>query len=278
MKKKIKAISLDIDQTITEVGGRFVPWSNQEIADLSTILKLLWQIKKIRFFFATGRPAPYIEAITQVLGIVTDMPSLFENGVGLYWSTNGKYKFNPKITSQKIAKLSIIKTDLISLVRNLRGIYELGKEYSFSTNPPKGMKIENYYDVIRQQIKKKFGNIIGKHIEITHSQSAVDITIFDVNKKTGLEFWCNEQGIKVEELAAIGDSRGDWPVLKTVALPMCPANSTEETKNIVKRRGGYISPFPTIFGTIDCIAFLSENSSIQNLSKKIIQRWKKSFK
>jgi len=268
----IKAISIDWENTCSS--GKNLPWPTHKLGDLSHILRIFWEIKGISSFLNTGRPAPYAEAALQALGTVINIPSIAENGAILYYPKTGDLKINPAITHEKKTAFAKIKDQLDELVVKLDGLKEFGKEFSFSTNPPPGMTIEDYFHQIKSGVENKLGEVIWDATEITFSQSAVDITIKGINKQTGLEFWCNEQGIKVEELAAIGDSRGDWPVLKTVALPMCPANATPETKELVKKRSGYVSLFPTTLGTIDCIAYLSRNRFVRTCADRVICEWK----
>jgi hydroxymethylpyrimidine pyrophosphatase-like HAD family hydrolase len=265
---KIKLISLDWEGTCSELGGGTSPWPIQKIGELAKILRMLWQIIGIRFLINSGRQAPYIEAAYQALGILTNMPCIFENGAGLYYLTTKRFKVNPIITPGKMMRFKDI-CDKILVVAEANGcIKELGKEYSLSLDPPSGMSIENCFALVQDKIQGKEKEII----EITHSQSAVDITINGVNKESGLNFLCDEERVTLDELAAVGDSRGDWPVLERVSFPMCPANATPETKGLVEKRGGYISPFPTTLGTIDCIAKMSNNPSIKKASNGIIKK------
>ena len=266
----IKAISLDWENTCST--GKNLPWPTYKLGDLSQILQILRETEGISFFLNTGRSAPYAEAALQSLGIMTNMPSIAENGAVLYYPAVGNFKRNSAITDEKITVFKNLENKLDELAAKLGGLKELGKAFSFSTNPPRGMVIEGYFQQIKSGINQ-LGESLWGAIEITHSQSAVDITIRGVNKQSGLEFWCQDQGIGIDELAGVGDSRGDWPVLEIVALPMCPANATPETKKLVQKRGGYISPLPTTLGVIDCVVFASQNKIIKKAANKIICKW-----
>jgi len=268
----IKAISLDWENCCGE--GKNIPWSTQKIAQLATTLRLLSQMTGMRFFLNTGRPVPYMEAALQALGIVTNTPSIAENGSILYYPETGKYKINPAITPRKLAVLRKITGKLEEIVMKKDGIKELGKEFSFSTNPPRRISMEDYFHLIHSEIIK-INKDAWQSVEITHSQSAVDITIKDVNKESGLKFWCQSEELDVSELAGLGDSRGDWPVLEKVALPMCPANATPETKKLVEKRGGYISSFPTTLGVIDAIGYLSNRKSVRVYTGNILASYEK---
>src|SRR3989338_3248824 len=204
----IKAISLDWENTCST--GKNLPWPTYKLGDLSQILRMLWEMEGVSFFLNTGRSAPYAEAALQSLGIMTNMPSIVENGAVLYYPATGNFKRNPAITDEKITVFKNLENNLDELAAKLGGLKELGKAFSFSTNPPPGMVIEGYFQQIKLGINQ-LGESFWEAIEITHSQSAVDITIRGVNKQSGIEFWCQDQDIGIDELAGVGDSRGDCP-------------------------------------------------------------------
>jgi 3-deoxy-D-manno-octulosonate 8-phosphate phosphatase (KDO 8-P phosphatase) len=56
------------------------------------------------------------------------------------------------------------------------------------------------------------------------------------------EKWMEETGIKAEEVMYMGDDLPDYPVMKRVGIPVCPADAVEEIKSLCKyisdRKGG----------------------------------------
>ena len=266
---KIRAISIDWEGCCAEPGGGRVPWPLQKQLKLAQLLLKLWQETGIWFVINSGRQAPYIEAALQALGIITNEPSVCENGSILYYPLSRTFLVNPVITPEKERAFLEVRQTLIKLSEKLGGKRELGKEYMFSSCPPDGMGIEEYYEQIKAMVQRFIDDEI---IEITHSQSAVDVTIAGVNKESGLEFWLAKTGLDLDEVAAIGDSRGDWPVLKRVALPLAPANATPETQKLVGERGGYVSPYPTVQGVIDCVAQVTENFRVRVWAERMIER------
>jgi len=265
----IEAVSLDIEGCVTGRGARREAWSIRRMTYLASILLSVRNEMGIRSFLNSGRPQPYVEAVLQALGLVVfSTPSVFENGSGLYFPDTRAFKRNPNITEEKFLAFQEVKKALEKITAELGGVRELGKEFSFSTNPPDGMVITEYFNLFQEPLKQSEA---GEAVEANHSQSALDFTIKGVNKQTGLEFWCQETGIKLEQLAAIGDSRGDLSVLKIVGLPMCPSNAIDEVREMVKARKGFISYYQSNLGVIDCVAFLAKkNPLIQNTKDKII--------
>lgn len=65
-----------------------------------------------------------------------------------------------------------------------------------------------------------------------------DIYLGIHNKKIKLLEYIKENNLKPEEMLYMGDDIPDYPVMKMVGLPCCPADAVQEIKQISK----YISP------------------------------------
>lgn len=265
-KRQIKAVSLDWEGCCSEPGGGQVPWPRKKLVKLADLLWVLYKESGICFFINSGRQAPYIEAALQNLGIVTNLPSICENGSLLYFPLTKNFKINPAITPEKLKNFQKVKEKLYEFAAKSGAGRELGKEFSVSLNPSKGIAITELYCQVIEEAKEYIDII-----EITHSQSAADVTIRGVNKESGLQFWSQKTGINFIETAGIGDSKGDWPVLEKVELPLCPVNATPETQKLVSSRGGYVSPYPTTQGTIDCVGQITDHPRIKSLVNRFVE-------
>ena len=89
--------------------------------------------------------------------------------------------------------------------------------------------------------------------EITHSTTAVDITPKGINKGTGLGFATRESGVELSEILYIGDSEGDFPAMEIAGFVACPANATEKCKELMRKKGGYISLHNDVKGVLDIV-------------------------
>ncbi|MCU4156969.1 HAD-IIIA family hydrolase [Carboxylicivirga sp. A043] len=62
------------------------------------------------------------------------------------------------------------------------------------------------------------------------------------DKWSCFEEWMAETGIKAEEVMYMGDDLPDYPVMKHVGIPVCPADAVEEIKSLCKyisdKKGG----------------------------------------
>ena len=135
------------------------------------------------------------------------VPHIVENGSVFYIPKTGEWHTNTRITSGTIRQLKEVEGRLKEYTDTLGIFIELGKAFSCSVRPPAGVLMEDFFQDI-------YALCNTEGIEITHSNSAVDITITGVNKGSGMREWCEKTGIGLERVAAIGDSDGDLPVLR----------------------------------------------------------------
>jgi len=266
---RIRAIGIDFEGCISEAGGGRVSWPTKNILRLGVLLRVLYQETGICAFLVTGRQAPYAEAALQALGVVTDIPSVVENGSILYYPKTKEFVLNPAITESALSRFLGVRQQIIDTTKKYPCVRELGKEFMLSFSVHHGT-IEA--SELAQNIIKEVDDLIKLGIiEVTHSKSAVDVTIRGVNKGSGLDYWSHETKIAIENLAGVGDSEGDLPTLDRVKMPMSPANVTQGAKKVVLSHGGYVSPYPTTQGVIDCVTRATDNSRVHLLAAKFIE-------
>ncbi len=191
----------------------------------------------------TGRSLPYVEAMMQAIdGYI---PAICENGAGLYDPETDDYQLHPLLTPQTRKQLVEAKKIIHEyLVNNTKGKLEWGKDCVISVNPPSDISIENFFRIILDILRKH--NI---DLNVTHSASAIDITPMDIDKFSGLQLLLDKLKINPEDVAGIGDTRGDFPVLKNVGFSAAPNNAADEVKQIVN----YTSDYKNGDGVVDII-------------------------
>lgn len=242
----VKLIICDWEGCVSEPGGGRVTWNTPAIAKLSGLINKMRKVKEYPpFVLCTGRQFPYGEAALQATNAFwDDIPSILENGAGLYYPTTKEYIWNPAITDETDKMMVEVRRKAYEFIKTIGGVRELGKEYCISLNPPKDMSVEELYHQILKQLDE-FGNVI----EITHSNSAVDITPKGVNKGSGVRFLSKVTGIPLKDMVGIGDTKGDIPMLSLVGHPTGPANADENVRQLAE----YVSPFETTHGVVDII-------------------------
>jgi hydroxymethylpyrimidine pyrophosphatase-like HAD family hydrolase len=242
----IKLIICDWEGCISEPGGGIVPWPTENIAELSRVVNLMRSEEKYPpLVLCSGRQFPYGEAALQAINAFWDgMPSILENGVGLYYPKTKSILWNPAITGSTSEAMTEIRVKVSREMERLDLNKEVGKEYCISLNPPADMAIEWLYDYMANEFKD-----YQDLVEITHSRSAVDITPKGVDKGSGVRFLSEVTGIALEDVVGIGDTKGDLPMLNLVGHPAVPANADESVRRIAE----YVSAFDTTKGVIDII-------------------------
>lgn len=223
-----------------------------------------------KYSINTGRNASFVEHLCMDIGLVKDSEitrwpyHVVENGGILYNSIKGGVETTPEVSEIFVVSvLPEIKREITSRIPE--SVYEFGKETMASFNPPYEMPMNEFYEKCMAVLEENMGmKVVGKDgngsgdAYITHSKDAVDICSPGVSKLSGFKHVLDKEHIPMHETAAIGDSPGDWPVLKAVDYPCCPANADEETKKLVKSRHGYVSSHSDIWGVNDILKYISE--------------------
>lgn len=229
----ISKLFIDIDGCITD--GKLCG------INLLNVTTLFHEIKKIHssIHMCTGRSAPYVEALSQLLGI--DQWCICENGAYYYYPKTDDVIFHPLVSDITISTLTSLKS--LFRQQKYKSIckIELGKEVCISLNPI-NILIEELFEIITEEIDHGL-------LYVNHSATAIDITPKGVDKGSGLRMLAEMEDFNLMDVLAIGDSSGDLPFMRLAGLKACPANASDAVKSI----SDYVSPYPTTKGVIDII-------------------------
>lgn len=240
---KIKLALIDIDGCLT--GGKGVD------INLSDIQRIALS-QSVPVSICTGRSQPYVEALLQVLGLSSsETPSVVENGCFLYIPKEDMIVINPLIRGME-AEFSLLKACILRKIINLNyAKLEPGKELCISMNPI-NISIKKLRDMTERVI---VDNSFDSVACVSNSNSAVDITPVNVDKGSGVSHLIDVIGIELEDILGVGDSNGDIPMLEKVGICACPNNATEDVKNLVRAKNGYISDFCFTKGVVDILEY-----------------------
>ena len=161
------------------------------------------------------------------------------------------------------------------------------KQFMVSLNPPAKTTTDELRERAKRHLESKgwqvFDAALGdapdaehlseKAVTISNTPSAVDIApvvvhqgqALALDKSTALkvlaQHLASPLGLTPDEVlqgsVAIGDSSGDRPMLELCGIPACPSDARDSAIELVRRRGGYVSPHPWIFGVVDIISRFS---------------------
>ena len=247
---KIKMICTDIEGCLRK-GGKFIPNNLEGLRKIQNYqLQALDNPNLPPIVLCSGRGIGFIEGMFANIGFPPiGFWSVAENGIFIFDPRAHKLELNP-IINKNILKIQKISQEIIpDLLEEIGGKKESGKKICISLNPPSGMKIEKFFEIVKKRLSQ-----FEKVIELTHSTTAVDITPSGANKGSGLKFAAKKSEIKTENILYIGDTKGDFPALKVAGYTACPSNATKECKKLVKSKNGYISSSADVKGLTDIIS------------------------
>ncbi len=198
----------------------------------------------------SGRGIGFIEGMFTNIGFPpVGFWSVAENGVFIFDSRFNTLELNPAV-DKNILEIQKISQEVIpNLLKEIGGKKEPGKEICISLNPPSGMEIEKFFEIVKKRLSQ-----FEKVVELTHSTTAIDITPKGANKKSGLTFAAKKSGVGLNNILYIGDTKGDSPAFEVAGYTACPSNATEECKKLVRSKSGYISSSADVKGLADIIS------------------------
>lgn len=200
--------------------------------------------------FATGRGGAYVHCLVQILNAFTpdNTQSIIENGSYLFKPKGRIYLPHPGLKGKE-GLIAEARAEIAVLIEDngpARSIQ--GKEASLSLKPAD----ENIATAwLERKVRMMLDPELLEQLFITHSTTAVDITVRGVDKGSCLRFLCEETNVLPEEILAIGDTAGDLPILQAVGFPACPRNASEEVKKLVREKGGYVAQAEFAWGVVE---------------------------
>jgi hydroxymethylpyrimidine pyrophosphatase-like HAD family hydrolase len=177
----------------------------------------------------SGRPHPYVEAVSQWLDI--DHPVVFESGGGFYHVKSNNLQWHPVITDEVFRKNELLKdwveSEIIPLYPGM--IREFSKKTDVGLVSSSEKDILSAYGTICQYVGDNF-----PEYEVHHTEVSVNIIVRNCNKGEGLRHLSDITSIPLTEMAYIGDSSGDITALKTVSRAFAPSNASKRVKEIAQ--------------------------------------------
>jgi hydroxymethylpyrimidine pyrophosphatase-like HAD family hydrolase len=244
----VHIIVCDIEGCLSPAKGKRL-----SLLDLHELQQILATQDAPLFALCTGRPQPFVEAYSQMLGLTK--ASIAENGAYLFDPIKDQIIMNPLIGEGQLLDIAHIKRSLPDLLHNFKFRVEPGKEVCISLNPVG--KPEEYPEMIGGLYEQVRKGLVGQSVYITHSASAVDITPIGINKGSGVKFLAEYLGVDLTAMLGIGDTQGDMPFLELVGTSAAPSNATE----LVKQYVNYVSNFRDAAGILDITRnYISSNN------------------
>jgi hydroxymethylpyrimidine pyrophosphatase-like HAD family hydrolase len=223
LERPIRAFACDIDGCLAAVGhATFDLPTLHELAALHAHAAHDESVPRLTLM--TGRPHPYVDAVSQVLGI--DGAVCFENGAGL--ATRRPYR------AWLAAGLGDGLRDLRSFERAVEErssemFVQLGKGASATVFPRHATRhIAPLMEALQGIIDERDLQLV-----LDPSNDCVNVLLPGVDKGSGFRWLCGELGLEPGEVAGIGDSVGDVVWLRHCAVSFAPGNASDEVRAAV---------------------------------------------
>ena len=254
----IEAILIDIDGCLLPTDGSVSPNFYVGLSEFSFYVKESNQGSFPKIGFCTGRDRNYVEAVCLMVGL-PQWWSIIESGLALFNAWTKELVFNPALNSeiretfkeileQRISKiLGKYSSELFLYPGNILNI-------ALERFPQAKSSIEELFRLVKNELQDLLKE---RKITISHSNIAVDISPAGIDKSSGVKFLAQHTGVDLKKTLGIGDSNGDFPMLELVGYVGCPSNASEEVKEVVKKRKGYISSLPFVEGVVDVIQYFA---------------------
>lgn len=171
------------------------------------------------FSFCTGRPLPYVHALTQFIGC--HVPSLAEFGAVLWDPEHQRHHIHPAFDAECRRRyyqlLEAAEVELLDTNPDI--LLEGGKFCQVTLHPRMPRTMED----IREWTRDFANRWIG-HYEVDYTHSVMSFLPRGIHKGTGLRWMSELCGIGLHEMAGIGDANSDWEFLSLCGIAATPNN------------------------------------------------------
>jgi HAD superfamily hydrolase (TIGR01484 family) len=198
--------------------------------------------------FASGKHPWYITGGLVFSGLLRkDTVVVGESGGHVYFPEKMEYVLYTKhLQDVKKLKNIVYENQVFGY-----DIWEEPKETSFTLFLKKKEEIPELGGILREIIQKEKFNLYAiEHVD------AVDIMQEGLSKEVGLTVLSEHLGISLEDMIGFGDGRNDLEMLSCVGYPVAVANAVDDIKDVVKKRGGYISESKCGEGVLEAVHHL----------------------
>jgi HAD superfamily hydrolase (TIGR01484 family) len=196
----------------------------------------------------TGRPAPYVEMLAQMLDVF--LPCIFEHGAGLVYPREFRYAFHPALGPSYVANVAALRAALDEpLLRPARGFVQPGKEASLTLYPLGSTSLEELGRIAREVVEEQ-----GGLFTVAANVHGVEIRPNGVDKGTALTWLADQVQVPLDRMAGVGDSETDVTFLEQVRYAAAPANATPGVRAVAR----YVSPEPYGDGLLDVLQRVEE--------------------
>ena len=175
----------------------------------------------------SGRPMPYVECLTQALGL--QMPVLFESGGGIFDPVNARITWSPHLTPDVVKQVREVTLWFeTSCVPGTAMVVDYAKRAHAGIIGPDPAEIQAAIPRV-----EAFVQDAGLDFDVLPTHLSIDVVPKGITKETGMVWLLESLGLSFDEIAYIGDSMGDLEALKLAGRSFAPENAKTVVKEAV---------------------------------------------
>ena len=223
-KPLIRALLLDLDGTLIDHSGGISPGVQRAVADVSG---------KMSVSIATGREPSHVVHYARQLGLTA--PQIGDGGAAILDPATGDFLWSASLNPHRAGAI-LAAIDRAGM--NFRATYPGGSATNMNSVPPNPINRisavgldEPTADGMAAHFVAQGGVEANKSYLPEQDLWAVDFTPRGVNKGTAARRVAAMLGVKAAEMAAVGDSYNDIPMLKFCGLAAAMGNAPAAVRN-----------------------------------------------
>ncbi len=180
-----------------------------------------------RLGVCSGRSYAYVEAVAQALDLRG--PALFESGGGRFDLQTVSIRWSPLLTDELEQALGAVRDYFHRDVLPGSGFsFDYGKRAQVGVVGADQSEVARRAEVVDRFVSENHPDLI---VHPTHV--SIDVLPRALTKRVAIETVAEEEGLRLEEIAFIGDTQGDIEALEAVGFSFAPSNATPAVKAAV---------------------------------------------
>jgi len=189
----------------------------------------------------SGRPYPYVEAMSQALGLT--VPVLFEGGGGRFDPVEAQTTWSPDLTDEIEAQIEEVQHWFVT--ECIPGT-KMSLDHAKRTQT--GIVSPDPDEIVEARARtERFVDAHVPDLRVFSTDVSVDVVPPGITKRNGLEWLADHLEVSLDEMAYIGDADSDLEALGVVGTSFAPANADEE----VLRAVDHVTDGAVLDGTIE---------------------------
>lgn len=189
----------------------------------------------------SGRPYPYVEAMTQALGLT--VPVLFEAGGGRFDPLEAQTTWSPALTEEIEAEIEEVRHWFIT--ECIPGT-KISIDHAKRTQA--GIVSPDRDEIVEARARTE--QFVEDHVpdlRVFSTDVSVDVVPPGITKRKGLTWLADHLDVAMSEIAYIGDADADIEALRAVGTSFAPANADEKVLAAVD----HVTDGDVLNGTLD---------------------------